>query len=69
MIIIKINKEGCNRVLNGQIGMTFPVDKFTVGVLGPVAHVRDYRFGPTELRAVNYQIWSIGADGYEIVEA
>lgn len=49
--------------------MTFPVDKFTIGVLGPVAHVRDYRFRPTEFRAANYQIWSIGADGYEIVEA
>jgi len=52
------------RVLNGKIGMVFPVDKFTNGVAGPVAHVRDYRY-PGDHR--DYQIWSIAADSYELI--
>jgi hypothetical protein len=52
--------RGVDRVLDGALGMTFVVDRFTDGQAGKVAHVRDYRHRP-------FQIWSIPADGYEIV--
>lgn len=65
MVVVKIKgPEGIARVLSSEPGMTFLVDKFTNGVRGMVAHVRDYRF-PSPTQA--YQIWSIPAEGYEIV--
>lgn len=64
--VIKINAKGCARVLNGMVGMTFIVDKFTAGRagFGMVAHVRDYRY-PGNRRL--FQIWSINSYGYDIV--
>ncbi len=63
--IARLNERGLNRVLNGRVGMTFIIDGFTSGVAGDVAHVRDYRFFGVLGR--DYQIWSIPADGYEII--
>lgn len=63
MVVVKIvGQEGLARVLSGMVGMTFVVDKFTDGARGRVAHVRDYRY-PN--RPGGFQIWSIGAEGYE----
>lgn len=67
MIIVKINKQGISRVLNGEVGMTFIVDKFG-GVSGKTAHVRDYRFDNTNHNGKDYQIWSIGYEGYEEIK-
>lgn len=64
MLIAKLKREGLERVLDGRVGMTFPVDSFTPGVRGPVAHVRDYRYFGSHYP---YQTWSIGADGYELL--
>jgi hypothetical protein len=66
--VVIVNKAGIDRVLRGEPGMTFVVDEFTNGVLGPVAHVRDYRFPPSQLKAKPFQIWSIPFDGYEVVK-
>jgi hypothetical protein len=64
MQTIKLTEKGLERVLNGSVGMTFVVDSFTDGVKGKVAHVRDYRI-PQNGKA--FQIWSISADGYELI--
>jgi hypothetical protein len=62
MTFVKLLAPGTDRVIRGEEGMIFPVDKFSDGVMGKVAHIRDYRFdGPR-----SYQIWSIPADGYEL---
>lgn len=63
-IVVKINAAGLPRVVDSVVGMTFIVDSFsdTVDDRGKVAHVRDYRCG------YPYQIWSIGPEGYEVVE-
>lgn len=68
MTVVKINEYALSRVLDGQIGMTFIVDKFTYRIdnRGQVAHVRDYRY-PSKLKG-DYQIWSIGPEGYTIIE-
>lgn len=63
MIVIKLLRQGLHR-LPGEIGMTFIVDSFSPGAAGDVAHVRDYRY-PQDGRP--YCIWSIPADGYEII--
>lgn len=65
MRIVRLTKDGLDRVLNGVVGMTFIVDSFTdtVDNRGQMAHVRDYRFGFGKYNA--YQIWSIGPEGYE----
>lgn len=67
MTVIRLLSKGLDRVMDGQIGMTFIVDSFTdkVDNSGQVAHVRDYRYGRT-IR--DYQIWSIGPEGYKIIE-
>lgn len=62
--VVKINQEGCFRVLEGRPGMTFIVDHFT-GSTQQVAAVRDYRF-PDGHKP--FQIWSIGSNGYEMVD-
>lgn len=62
MIIVKLLSAGVPRVLDGIPGMTFMVDEFTPGAEGPVAHVRDYRFDKSP---GGFQIWSIGAKGYQ----
>lgn len=66
--VVRLKKEGLDRVLNGTVGMTFIVDRFTdtVDDRGWMAHVRDYRYG----RGTDspYQVWSIGPDGYEEIK-
>lgn len=62
--LVRLTEKGVARVLNGAAGMVFPVDKFTVGVSGAVAHVRDYRYQGT---VRDFQTWSIGAEGYEVM--
>lgn len=59
--VVRLLESGVSRVLDSYVGMTFPVDKFTTGQSGLVAHVRDYRFGQP------YQIWSLGSDQYELI--
>lgn len=65
LTIVKLLPAGLERVLNGQVGMTFIVDKFidTIDNRGRIAHVIDYRYKGEH----RYQIWSIGPEGYEIV--
>lgn len=63
-IVVVLKKEGLARVLNGKEGMTFVVNRFTVGLRGPVAHVRDYRYPGDHFP---WQVWSLGADEYEVV--
>lgn len=67
MHIAKLKQEGLARVLDGRVGMTFIVDKFTDGVAGKVAHVRDYRWPPETNMGRPFVIWSIAADGYELI--
>lgn len=62
MTFIKLLAAGIPRVIKGQEGMIFVVDKFTDGISGQIAHVRDYRYDGF----YGYAIWSIPADGYEI---
>lgn len=66
MKIALINDKGVGRILDGKVGMTFIVDKFTdtIDNRGQMAHVRDYRF--THFN--NYEIWSIGPEGYSLIE-
>lgn len=55
------------RIPRAERGMAFVVDKFSNGVNGMVAHVRDYRFSERETGgSSDYAIWSIGADLYEV---
>lgn len=68
MKVAKINAQGVARVLDGKPGMTFVVDCFTDGLRGPVAHVRDYRYPGPRNNGEPFQIWSIAADGYELIE-
>lgn len=68
-MIARLTDKGCDRVLNGAPGMTFIVDKITENGLRRIAHVRDYRYPRTvngEHHA-DYQIWSIGPEGYQLV--
>jgi hypothetical protein len=52
------------RVLGGTVGMTFIVDKFSDSPHGPVAHVRDYRYHGGHRP---FQVWSVPADDYEVI--
>lgn len=64
-VVARLTRDGLGRVLNGKIGMTFIVDKFTDTTGGKkVAHVRDYRYPGDHYP---FQIWSIGPEGYEIL--
>lgn len=64
LAVVKLKRPGVERVLNGQMGMTFIVDEFTDSVGGGrVAHVRDYRFLPDN----QFQVWSIPEYGYEVL--
>jgi hypothetical protein len=66
--MIKLTSDrGVERVLDGALGMTFVVDHFTEGQSGNVAHVRDYRHIGMHSLTPSFQMWSIPADGYEIV--
>lgn len=70
MRVVRLKEKGLDRVLNGTVGMTFIVDKFTdtVDDRGQMAHVRDYRFRREHWQTSKmYQIWSIGPEGYEEV--
>lgn len=62
-VVVRLTLAGCARVLNGHEGMTFPVHAWG-GADGATAHVRDHRY-PDEGR--DFQIWSIGREGYEVV--
>jgi len=62
--VIELTEEGLDRVLGGQIGMTFIVDSMSGTAGNAVVHVRDYRY-PTENKP--YQIWSISPDGYNFI--
>ncbi len=57
---------GAARVLNGKIGQTFVVDKFTERFKTNelIAAVRDYRYPGTHRE---FQIWSIAPGDYEII--
>jgi hypothetical protein len=62
--LVSLTPYGVRRVLEGAPGMTFAVEHFTDAMSYPerkVAHVRDYRFGPT------YQVWSLGPEDYVII--
>lgn len=61
--VVILTKDGLDRVLEGKHGMTFLVDAVTQGAAGPVAHVRDYRYGDFSI-GKHYCIWSIQAYGY-----
>ena len=66
--LVKLNMEGTSRVLNGEVGMTFIVDQFTVSAGRPgeyVAHVQDHRYpvGPSG----RPQIWSLCPGQYELL--
>ena len=68
-MIARLTKDGTARVLNGEVGMTFIVDEITTNGLRRIAHVRDYRY-PRVVngeRHADYQIWSIGPEGYQLV--
>lgn len=69
VVMVRLKEAGLKRVLNGRAGMTFVVDSFTetLDERGKVAHVRDYR-GKDAALGREFQIWSIGPDGYEMVE-
>jgi hypothetical protein len=72
--IVRLTKEGVQRVLDGAAGMVFQVDIFTKveeaqngekvtdGQL--MAHVKDYRFPGDHYP---YQIWSLGERDYEML--
>lgn len=66
MQVIKLLEKGLPRVLDGEVGMTFVVEATTKRIAGDgiVAHVRDYRYHNGQN---DYQIWSIGPEGYEVV--
>lgn len=71
MMIAKLTEGGLDRVLDGKVGMTFIVDSITENGLRRIARVRDYRY-PRIIngkRHTDYQIWSIGPDGYQLVTA
>lgn len=72
MIIVKLLEGGLPRVLNGQVGMTFIVDKFSLRIdtnNQMIAHVRDYRYGKDNYRG--FQIWTLGDQlvnlAYEVI--
>lgn len=66
MLIARLTKDGLDRVLNGVEGMTFIVDEITSYNGRRTAHVRDYRF-KNEILGREFQIWSIGPEGYQLV--
>ena len=67
MDVVRITEAGIDRVLNGQLGMTFPVDSYTKRLNSEelIAHVRDYRHAESPLRP--FQIWSIPPGGYKVI--
>lgn len=64
-VVVRPTRMGLRKILDGQEGMVFMVDKFTNGLLGPVAHVRDYRSGQDSHKG--FTIWSLPYDEYEVV--
>lgn len=64
--VVRLTAQGVNRVLAGAVDMTFIVDKVTAGLQGPVAHVRDYRYGKTDKHR-GFQTWSLITGDYEVV--
>jgi hypothetical protein len=68
MKVAVLNLKASQRVLKFETGMTFAVDHFTdtVDGRGKVAHVRDYRYKQSAEQL--FQIWSIGPEGYSLVE-
>lgn len=66
MRVVTLKQGGLSRVLDGRVGMTFVVDRFTdtVDHRGQMAHVRDYRYPGTYFP---WQVWSLGPGDYEEV--
>lgn len=63
--VVRLNQKGLRRVRNAAVGLTFIVDNFTPDQFGGrVAHIRDYRYPGDHFP---WQIWSIPADGYDII--
>lgn len=64
---VRLTTDGARyRVLDGKAGMIFEVDATSFGLSGLVVHVRDPRYaGPDR----PYQIWSLGASDYELLDA
>lgn len=67
MIVVKLTRRGTCRVLTGDEGLTFIVDKVTTSGdgTGHVMHVRDYRYPTAGGRP--WQIWSLSPGDYEII--
>lgn len=70
--VAKLTESGLSRVLDGAVGMTFPIKHVSVSGSGEghVAHVMDFRYPRYvngELHAP-YQIWSLGVGDWELVE-
>jgi hypothetical protein len=60
--IVELLASGVTRVLNGQAGMTFVVDRFTKSADGGYcAHVIDLRY--------NEQIWTLSPDQYRVIHS
>ena len=64
--VIAVMGDGLRRVPNSVDGATFIVNSATEGLMGTVVHVRDYRYTEHGTRA--FVIWSVGADGYRVVQ-
>lgn len=65
MDIVTVNEIGASRILDCKAGRNFDVDHYTNRISGGrVAHVRDYRYQNEDLGR-DFQIWSIGDDGFE----
>lgn len=65
MTVVRLLEAGLPRILSATVGMTFIVDKFTIGNDGRfIAHIRDYRHSQEHR---GFQVWSIGPEGYEII--
>lgn len=63
---VRLSAEGARyRVLEGKAGMVFEVDATSFGLSGLVVHVRDHRYTNG---GKPYQIWSLGAQDYELID-
>jgi hypothetical protein len=65
MEVIKLTFEGTSRVLNGETGATFVVNRWTEVAGLRTAHVRDYRYKNGDCP---YQVWSLAPRHYELVK-
>ena len=63
--VIKLTLEGTSRVLNGETGATFVVDRWLDIAGMRLVDVRDYRYSD---RDRPYQVWSLAPRHYELVK-